>query len=121
MALGKELGDFSFKITSVTHLDPGNIQVNLDGTAANFGTVLGTHSFEFEPGAQTGSVLLESQAYLPNGDQLYGSGQGTFESAGGHTWRIRTIIRVSDGQVLATDGVLDLATRSYSGKVLEWS
>ena len=121
MALGKEIGDFTFKITSVTHLDPGNIQVNLDGTATNYGTVLATHSFEFEPGAQTGTVLSESQAYLPNGDQSFGSGQGTFESAGGHTWRIRMIIRVSDGQVFATDGVLDLASRSYSGKLIEWS
>ncbi len=31
------------------------------------------------------------------------------------------IVRISDGQVLASDGTLDLATRTFKGKNLEWS
>ena len=47
--------------------------------------------------------------------------EGTWEECGKHQWRIRAVNKTSDGQTFAADGVLDLAGRSYKGKLLEWS
>ncbi len=120
MALGKETGDFSFKITSVNFTEDGAI-VDCDGTADNFGTVLGTMTFTSEPGAQNGALSWRGQSYLENGDELGAVGEGAVEALGNHKWRTRLVITISDGQVFASDGQLDLASRSLTGKNLEWS
>jgi hypothetical protein len=52
---------------------------------------------------------------------LHGVDHGTWEEIGSHEWRTRMIISVSDRQTFASGGQLDLASRSYSGKNLEWS
>ena len=48
-------------------------------------------------------------------------GEGAYEVLGNHRWRTRLVITVSDGQIFASDGALDLASRSLTGKNLEWS
>jgi hypothetical protein len=48
-------------------------------------------------------------------------GEGAFEALGNHKWRTRLVVTVSDGQIFASDGLLDLAKRSLTGKNLEWS
>lgn len=51
-----------------------------------------------------------------------GSGSGVWEKlAGKHKWRVRSLILISDGSVVTTDGEVDLASRGYSGKLLEWT
>ena len=52
---------------------------------------------------------------------VVGLGEGTWQETGKHQWRIRMINQTSDGQIFAADGRLDLATRSFSGKLIEWS
>ena len=123
MALGKEIGDFSFQITSTTYPgDDGAVQVNVDGTATSFGTVLGTVTFRADaPGAKNGALSFRAQGFLEHGENVAGIGEGAWEEVGHHQWRTRLIMRTSDGQVFASDGVLDLATRSLKGKNLEWS
>ena len=121
MALGKETGSFSMKITTVSYTEDG-ATVDCDGTADNFGTVLGTMTFKTsEPGAQSGALSWRGQAYLENGDVVGAVGEGSFEALGNHKWRTRLVINISDGQVFGSDGVLDLAKRSLTGKNLEWS
>ena len=120
MALGKEVGDFSFKITSTSFSDEG-ATLDFDGTATNFGTVLGTLIFIGEPARKFGSVSWRGSAFLENGEELGAVGEGAFEALGNHKWRIRLVITVSDGQIFGSDGVLDLAGRSLVGKQLEWS
>ncbi len=121
MALGKEIGDFSFKITSSSFSSDG-ATVDCDGTAANFGTVLGTLSLSAgDPGATTGVASWRGQAFLENGEVLGAVGEGAYEVLGGHQWRTRLVITISDGQIFASDGILDLASRSLKGKNLEWS
>jgi hypothetical protein len=122
MALGKETGEFSFKQTSVTYAQDGtSVSINFDGTATRFGTVLGTLIARGEPGAKQGTCSWRSQAFLENGDSLVGMGEGTWQESGKHQWRTRLIIQTSDGQIFASEGKLDLATRSLSGKIIEWS
>ena len=115
MSLGKETGSFSFKITSISYSENSGT-VNCDGT------VLGTLTFSAsEPGAQNGTLSWRGQAYLENGEVLGAVGEGAFEALGNHKWRTRLVVTVSDGQIFASDGLLDLAKRSLTGKNLEWS
>lgn len=122
MAIGKEIGDFSVKSTSTTYSeDGGSVQINCEGTATKYGTVIGTLTFRGEPGAKSGTLSWRGQGFLDNGDTLVGIGEGTWDEMGKHKWRTRMIIRTSDGGCHASDGHLDLATRTLTGKMLEWS
>ena len=120
MALGKEIGEWSTKVTSSSFSDDG-ATVNIDGTATHFGTILGSLTFKGEPGARGGALSYRGNAFLENGEEVGAVGEGAYEALGNHKWRTRLVITVSDGQIFASDGILDLATRSASGKNLDWS
>lgn len=78
-------------------------------------------SFGGEPGAGNGPLRWRGQGFLENGQVVGGAGEGAFEALGNHKWRTRLVITTTDGQIFASDGELDLATRSLKGKNLEWS
>jgi hypothetical protein len=121
MALGKEIGDFSFKLTSTTFAEDGSsIQLNYDGEATGFGTVLGTLYGRGEPGAKQGTCSWRAEGFLDDGNQVMGGGEGTWQEVGKHRWRVRAINQTSDGQSFASDGIIDLASRSFKGKLIEW-
>ena len=122
MAIGKEIGEFSLKSTSVSYADDGGqVQINCEGTATNYGTVVGTLTFHGETGATSGSLSWRGQGFLDSGESVSGIGEGSWEEMGKHRWRTRMIVTTSDGGCHASDGHLDLATRTLSGKMLEWS
>jgi len=122
MAIGKEIGDFSFKSTSTSYAEDGSgVQIDLDGTATGYGTVLGTLSLRSEPGAKAGSCSWRGQGFLENGEIVVGAGEGNWEEIGKHQWRTRMVVTTSDGGTHASDGQLDLASRTLKGKMLEWS
>ncbi|MGO9450901.1 MAG: hypothetical protein ACLQDV_07630 [Candidatus Binataceae bacterium] len=120
MAKGKQLGEFSLKFTSLAHT-PGPagsvvIQGNCEGSATGFGTVLGTASFV---GGKSGTLSWCSNAYLENGEQLSSVGSGTFENSGKHRWRTQAFLQISDGRSLVSEGEIELANRSWVGKIFE--
>jgi hypothetical protein len=120
MAKGKQIGEFSLKFTSLTHT-PGPAssvitQGNCEGDATGFGTVLGTATFV---GGKSGTLSWCSNAYLDNGEQVSGTGTGTFESSGKHRWRTVAFHQNSDGGALISEGEIDLAKRSWAGKLFE--
>ncbi|NOT57921.1 MAG: hypothetical protein HOP18_25235 [Deltaproteobacteria bacterium] len=122
MATGKQVGEFSLKATSIT-LTPGPggsvlVQGNFEGTSAAFGAILRTATF-VSVGAKSGTFSVCAAAYLENGDTLTGNGQGTFESIGRHKWRLQELIDISDGRTFAVEGEIDLAARSWTGKIFE--
>jgi hypothetical protein len=124
MALGREIGEFSLKRTSSTYAQDGGsvrLSVNFDGTAPPFGTILGTLTARGAPGAKHGTCSWRAQAFGENVDSLFAVGEGTWHESGKHQYRIRLIDLISDGQVFAADGRFDLATRLFSGKLIEWS
>lgn len=125
MSIGKAVGEFSFTSTgvSISTTDSGGVAqaVNMEGTASGFGTVLGTMTFyAAAPGADGGRVTWNGSAYLENGDAVGGEGRGVFEKSGTHKWRIRSLMQVSDGTVLLSDGEISLENRTYSGSLYAW-
>jgi hypothetical protein len=126
MAIGKAAGKFSMTSTGVTVAISANgvgaNHVNLEGTATGFGTVIGTLTFLADgPGAKTGRTSWLGSGYLDNGDILQGSGDGVYAESGKHKWRVRSIVRISNGIVLLTDGVVSLEGRTYKGTLYEWT
>lgn len=121
MALGKAIGNFSFKMTSVNYGSDGTTTVDFDGTADGFGTCLGTMSFSGESGAKVGPCTWAGEAFTDDGQVLRATGEGAVEEIGKHKWRTRLVLTVSDGQIFASDGLIDLANRSLTGKNLEWT
>ncbi len=120
MAAGKEIGEFSLKSTSLT-LSPGPggstlIQGNMEGTATGFGAVLGTATFV---GGKSGTFSYCGAAYLDNGETNNATGSGTYESCGKHRWRTVGILSIADGQTIVSEGEIDLAARSWKGKLFE--
>jgi hypothetical protein len=121
MALGKQVGEFSFKQTSHTVAKTG-YKLNFHGTAAGFGTVQGTLTVRADaPGTPGGTCSWEAVGFLEDGKWVSGVGEGTWETVGKHKWRIRQYHSVSDGRNVLSDGELELATLSYQGKLYEWS
>jgi len=122
MAIGREIGEFTLKsITTTYALDGASVAVNVDGTATGYGTVLGTMTFRGGPEAKSGPLSWRGQGFLDNGEVVTGLGEGTWAEAGKHRWTTRLIVSTSDGKTHASEGLLDLKTRTLSGKMLDWS
>ena len=126
MTIGKAAGEFSMKSTSVTASFSANgggaNHVNLEGTATGFGTVIGTLTFLADaPGAKTGKVNWLGSGYLENGEILQGFGEGFYAESGKHKWRLRSILRISNGAVLLADGEVSLEGRTYKGTLHDWT
>jgi len=125
MTIGNAVGEFSFTASSVTVSSSadggGSTQVNYEGTASGYGTVLGTMTFSVsEPGADSGTTTWAGTGYLENGETVAGIGQGVFNKSGDHKWRVRSLIRISDGSVILTEGEAALEGKSYNGTIYEW-
>jgi hypothetical protein len=125
MASGDAIGEFSFQATGVT-LTPagagGTNQINYEGTASGYGTVIGTLTLEVpEAGAKSGPCSWIGQGFLENGDVVVGRAFGFWEESGQHTWRIRSTNQVSDGTMFASDGEVKLDGRTYTGTIIDWS
>lgn len=124
MPIGKEIGSYSAKATSITKdVDGAGNSVfvlNLEGTVSGGwkGTVLSTlitTTGDFEAGTYTSSVSV----YLDDGSVVSGEGTGVLKSLGGHKWQLNGTDLVSDGTCIASEGVMTLADRSLTGKIFE--
>jgi hypothetical protein len=125
MAIGKQIGEYSFKATSTTYTPgPGSAitqQINYQGSATGqlTGVAQGTLTVVAEAGAKSGNWSWCGASYLDNGDIVGATAQGTWEPIGKHKWRLRGAANFSDGRVAATEGEADLQT--LAGKLSEWS
>ena len=123
MATAKKSVNFAFKSTSVTYaqLPGGGVNhINLEGTAAGFGTVLGTLSlFADSPGAKAGRTKWIGEAYLDNGEQIQSTSDGFWQATGKQKWRVRGTLCNSLGDVYQSDGVISLEGRTYKGTLTE--
>lgn len=127
MSMGKEIGEFALKITSMTFSRVQNdavlVEANLEGSLTGEGiegTVLGTATFD-HAGSPQGTYDWCGASYLPHGDVITGDAHGSFHSVGANQWRTLGINHLSDGRTVATEGQIDLASRTWSGRLFEWS
>jgi hypothetical protein len=123
MASGKQIGEFSFKFTTLVSI-PGaagdvHRQVTWEGTATGFGTVFTTVTYAGS--SKAGTFSQSGTAFMDNGDFLHGVGQGTYESTGKHKWHTVGFLQLSDGRRITGEGDIDLAERSWKGKLFEMS
>ena len=124
MPIGKEVGSFSTNSTSITKgVDSaGNhtFALNLEGTVTGDwnGTVLVTLTCT-TPDFKSGTFTTDAAAYLEDGNVITASGNGVIAALGGHRWRLNGVERISDGSRDAFEGEIDLASRSYNGKMYE--
>jgi hypothetical protein len=120
MASAKQIGEFSLKSASSSH-SPGPAgsvltQVNWEGTATGFGATFGTATYV---GGKSGTYTLCAKAYLDNGEEISGIGPGTYESTGKHQWHTKGFLDLSDGRRISSEGEMNLAERSWKGKIFE--
>ena len=122
MAAGQQSGEFSFKITSLIFTPgPANsvlVQVNFEGTASGYGTVLGTDTVVV---GKSGPYSGCSACYLDNGEITTYTSRGTYESSGRHKWRLQEVGQFSNGKTVDAEGEVDLAARTWNGKFVERS
>jgi hypothetical protein len=115
MTADKQSG--AYKITSVTFTPgPANsvlAQVNFEGTAPGYGTVLGTNMFVV---GKSGTYSGCSACYLDNGEISTYTSRGTYESNGHHKWHLQEVGQFSDGQTVAVEAEIDLAARTMITK-----
>ncbi len=76
---------------------------------------LTTTTSDFETGSYTNNVSV----YLADGSVVTGAGAGVLKSAGGHSWQLNGTDVVSDGAVIASEGILTLSERTLNGKIFE--
>ncbi len=118
---GKPVGEFSLKMVTLS-IKPGPAgsvinEGNFEGTATGYGVLFLTASFI--GGAKDGTFSLYLSSFLENGDGVNGIGQGTYESTGKNRWRTQAVTQISDGRRVAGEGEIDLASRSWKGKLSE--
>ena len=112
MALGEEIGEFSLKQTSATYAArrrQRERQLRRHRYAPR-ATVLGTLTARGEPGAKQGTCSWRAQGFLESGDILVTAWAKARGRRAGSTNGGRATSQISDGQIFASDGKLDLAT-----------
>ncbi len=126
MQLGKEIGSFSTKTTSMT-VTPGDgdaldVSANVEGSAKLDGanvTVVGTVIFKGD--AESGTLDWTARGFLESGGAISGKAHGTYQLTGPNIWQTTQIERLSDGRVIASRGEIDLAKRAWTGKIFDCS
>ncbi len=122
MAIGKEVGAFTSSATAMTKStdNAGNhtFVVNVEGSVSGgwSGAVVGTITATTGD-SETGTYRADFAAYLEDGSVVTGTGSGVIGTAGAHKWQLNGTALLSDGSRAATEGVMELATRSYNGKM----
>lgn len=122
MALGKQIGEFSLKSQGMTVIDENNISENWEGAGqleGRAGTVMcSLHANGDETG---GKIDIRVGVFFEGGGMMRNQAQGTYTASGAGRWSTRTVDRLEDGRTIAGEGEVDLASRTWKGKIFEWS
>ena len=127
MAQGKQIGAFTLKGDAFIYTPgPGQsftVQVCFSGpvTGEVAGTHRGTMTVVTVPGAKAGTYTYCGVTYLPNGDVVGLTSQGTSENIGNNKRRLRGVNHFSDGRIAAVEAEGDVVEGTLTGKLFEWS
>lgn len=126
--MAESIGEFELNHTGNAYAknDAGVVvaYANYDGTASEFGNVMGTLAFPLpESGATSGAVSWTGQAFPPDSAWTTSSGEGTWEQIEGkHAWKVRIpALEISDGRVITSEGLVDLEARTFNGQMFDAS
>ena len=121
--MAEPVGEFSLESTGTTLRagDDGFESIgNFEGTATGFGTVFGTLTFFADSAeASLGRARWVGQSFKADGSSVAGVGEGIWEESGHHRWSIKMDVDITDGSRIRVEGEVDLAGRSYKGKIFE--
>ncbi|MBI3801496.1 MAG: hypothetical protein HY268_31560 [Deltaproteobacteria bacterium] len=127
MAQGKEIGAFTLKGDAFIYTPgPGQsvtVQVCYSGpvTGEVAGTHRGTMTVVIVPGAKVVTYTYCGVTYLPTGDAVGVTSQGTGENIGNNKRQLRGVNYFSDGRIAAVEAEGDLVEGTLTGKLFEWS
>ena len=116
-------GEYSYKMTGLSYTANTNDEVTTssdwEGTATGFGAVFGTLKATMpltDANAASGACTFVGGAAPDDGSLVLAIGEGTWERpAGEHKWTLTLAMRLSNGDRIKSQGVVDLATRSLTG------
>ena len=123
MPQGKELGEFNFKSSAVRVIaldgDERTIEISVEGevTGQLSATVLDTVTFRGTD--DRGSYAEKAVGYLGSGDAASSEGAGVYWLTKPGEWETRGVVQLDLGQKLISEGRVELATRTWSGKIYE--
>lgn len=124
MPVGKEIGKFEAKFTSVRTVDIQGDQIVTEGdymgkvSGELAGTVTGTATFSGT--SERGTMSTLSVGYLDAGGALPGKGQGVYWAGGNAQWETRGAFMLPEG-MLVGEGQIALKNGEFtwSGTVFE--
>jgi hypothetical protein len=115
---GKQLGEYSFKSTSNRVREDGKLEINFEGTVTGFGFVINIMTVTVGDG-KSGSYDLREVSYRDDGTVTTASSEdGRYKSTSKFEWATTGVIK-ADGRAFVEEGVMELATRTWSGKFYE--
>ena len=126
MALGKKLGEYSLGmvVNRILEIDGENVrsEITWDGEVSG-GELAGNAIVTGETSGtnEGGRYDIRVVGFLASGGTVRGEGAGTFELISPGRWKTRGLDRLSNGQVVGTEGEVDLAARRWTGEIFEWS
>jgi len=120
MKKGKHLGEFSFKAITYHVLPKGRIEVNIEGSATGFPSIIGTMRVDGASKEQSGKYDYDWITITDKGETISGSAEdGTWKVLGNHRWETTGVFRFPDGSVIFAEGEIDQPQRSWIGKIYE--
>ena len=123
MPIGPEVATFTSTVTSITkstdasgnHLYVLNVEGKVSGGI--IGIILGTITATTAD-LKSGSYIADFSSYLADGGVVAGLGSGVFGLSGPYGWQLNGTGMFTNGARLAHEGVVDLSTHSYNGRLL---
>ncbi len=117
MNKGKQMGEFSLKLVTITTSPgPGGLTLltgNYEGTG-EVGAIFLTATFA---GRQSGTFSVTGVSFAKDGEATAATGSGQYEKNGVNHWRTEGTIQRSNGDERVVEGEIDLATRMWTGKM----
>ena len=124
MTKGNEIAEFKLQCSTATCTagEAGSkiLSFNFwgEGTGSyGLGRLMGTVTFDT---GQQGKMEYCGVAFLESGELFNSSATGTYKSVGKHQWSTRMLLHSSDSSVTLSEGLIDLVTGSWNGRLFEW-
>jgi predicted metalloprotease len=96
-------------------IDPTVLLQGMGGAVQEQGPSMTTE--QRQPSAADDEMKQFMSVVLADTEDTWGA---LFEQSGKHKWRVRSIVRTSNGTVLLSDGVISLDGRAYKGTLTPW-